>query len=317
MPRPMPVSNRLAERDRLNVDMHWYWFQTLTMRSMFASGDFTWNPESRPSQDFRSDRSRLAEFSHECRAKRLVHDAGRGEFFCPRLVHISEDERERLLRARSQIEIDLVGADRIPAVRDAVRAGPGENGHRVVEPVVHADIRVARSVEPIGQPRAAEARVMVAPLAEFGLVKNERSLDFDLADRIRPLVVRHVVQRLEQAELDEGKQLHAFLGGRLVADRGLPDFGGFTRRDEEQDLDLDTVLFRGDPRVVETVAAFVFVERNPARLPHRVPNRLPVANVKVTSATVCNQGLSGSAKYIQQGVDAFAFRMNATNSGIS
>ena len=32
----MPLSKNDAERDMLNVTMHWYWFQMLTMRSSFA-----------------------------------------------------------------------------------------------------------------------------------------------------------------------------------------------------------------------------------------------------------------------------------------
>jgi hypothetical protein len=42
MPRPMPVSYMLAERERLKVAMHWYWFQVLAMRSTCGSGHWTW-----------------------------------------------------------------------------------------------------------------------------------------------------------------------------------------------------------------------------------------------------------------------------------
>ena len=37
IPRPIPVSKYDAERDMLNVTMHWYWFQMLTIRSSFSS----------------------------------------------------------------------------------------------------------------------------------------------------------------------------------------------------------------------------------------------------------------------------------------
>ena len=46
MPRPMPVSKYEAERDMLNVTMHWYGFQMLTMRSSRSSPDFTVYVES-------------------------------------------------------------------------------------------------------------------------------------------------------------------------------------------------------------------------------------------------------------------------------
>ena len=41
MPRPIPVSKYEAERDMLNVTMHWYGFQMLTMRSSRGSPELT------------------------------------------------------------------------------------------------------------------------------------------------------------------------------------------------------------------------------------------------------------------------------------
>ena len=38
IPRPIPVSNRLAERDRLKVAMHWYWFQVFSIRRRAGRG---------------------------------------------------------------------------------------------------------------------------------------------------------------------------------------------------------------------------------------------------------------------------------------
>ena len=54
IPRPIPVSKNDAERDMLNVTMHWYWFQMLTIRSSFSSSDFTEYVDSRPVQCARS-----------------------------------------------------------------------------------------------------------------------------------------------------------------------------------------------------------------------------------------------------------------------
>ena len=50
IPRPIPVSKYDAERDRLNVTMHWYWFQMLTIRSSFSSVLDTWYVDSRSVQ---------------------------------------------------------------------------------------------------------------------------------------------------------------------------------------------------------------------------------------------------------------------------
>ncbi len=50
MPRPIPVSNRLVERDRLNVVMHWYWFHVFSIRVAWGSGHSTWKRVSSSSQ---------------------------------------------------------------------------------------------------------------------------------------------------------------------------------------------------------------------------------------------------------------------------
>ena len=46
MPRPIPDSNSEAERDRLNVTMHWYAFQMLTIRSRCSLPVSTWSAPS-------------------------------------------------------------------------------------------------------------------------------------------------------------------------------------------------------------------------------------------------------------------------------
>ncbi len=50
MPRPIPLSNRLAERDRLKVAMHWYWFHVSSIRVACGSGHSTWKRASSSSQ---------------------------------------------------------------------------------------------------------------------------------------------------------------------------------------------------------------------------------------------------------------------------
>ena len=55
MPRPMPDSKYDADRERLNVTMHWYAFHVFTMRSTCSFGVDTCNPSS--SSDHRERRS--------------------------------------------------------------------------------------------------------------------------------------------------------------------------------------------------------------------------------------------------------------------
>src|SRR5581483_6050369 len=71
------------------------------------------------------------------------------------ILEIREDEREPLLGAGLEPQPQLVRADWVPAVGDAAGGGAGEGDGRLVQPVVHADERVAGGVEAVDLPRAA------------------------------------------------------------------------------------------------------------------------------------------------------------------
>ena len=178
-------------------------------------------------------------FREDLPAFRLVHHERRVEFREVALLDVGEHEREGLLLPGLSVEVDLVRADRVPAVGVAVRALAGEDRLGIVQPVVDAHEGVPRGVVPVDRARAAEERVVVPALAVLGLVVDRRALDLDLADRVGALVVRHVVQRLEEAELDEGEEGEPLGGLRRVADGDLPDLQVLVGRDEDQLLDLD------------------------------------------------------------------------------
>ena len=261
MPRPMPVSNRLADRDRLNVAMHWYWFHVLSIRSACGSGHSTWNRESRSSQSAprRENASSTAPGSRVPRQQSrpvLVHDAGRSNFG-------RRPGRRRRGRTRRSPRRPARGAGRSGARRSGssrarrcrVRAS-GERHRRLVQAVVDADERVARRVE-AGRSRAC-SRTPCSGRGARGTRSCGRSraaLDLDLADRVRALEVRHVVQRLVEAELDVREERSAsFALGAGVADRRLPDLRVLAGRDEEAELDLDAVLRADDARVARARA---------------------------------------------------------------
>ncbi len=85
----------------------------------------------------------------------------------------------------------------------------------LVEAVAVAEEGVAVRVEARDGRVDAVDRVVVAPLAVFGLVVDRAVLDLDLADREVALVVRLVVLGVPQAELDEAEQRER-LGARLT-----------------------------------------------------------------------------------------------------
>ena len=151
---------------------------------------------------------------------------------------------------------------------------------------MHADEGVARRVEARDLPGAGEERVVVAALAKLGRVVDGGPLDLHLADRVRALEVRHVVERLVEAELDEREQRQVLRPPAAIAHGRAPHLDVLARGHEEEELDLDPVLGADDLRVTEPMTALVAVEWGLGRLPARVPDRLAVADVEVAAAEV-------------------------------
>ena len=203
----------------------------------------------------------------------------------PALVDVGEEKRERLRLAGPELQLELVGADRVPAVRDAPGRSPGARNRRLVQSVVDTDERVARGVEACDVARAAEERHVRAPGAVLRRVEDRRAaaLDLYLADRVGALEVRHVVERLVEAELDVGEEAKLLCRRAGVADGRPPDLDVGPGRDEEAELDLDAALRAQDARVAQPVPALVAVERRLRRLPTRIPDRVAVADVEVAA----------------------------------
>jgi hypothetical protein len=186
----MPVSNSDADRDRLNVAMHWYWFQVFAIRPRCSSGQLTWKPPSsrchdEPSASKASSTAPGAD--HRSRISRPlagVHLAGGGELGVA-VLDEGEDEGELGHLARRQVEGHLVGADGVPAVGDRSRGGTGEGDARLVQPLVDAHEGVTRGVEAGDRHGAGEHRRVVAALAQLGHVVDGAALHHHLADRER------------------------------------------------------------------------------------------------------------------------------------
>ena len=313
MPRPIPDSYRLAERARRERRRALHLAPAVRpTAARCGSGHSTRRRESRPSQCARNrsnaavDRRRLGE---------ARDDVGRALA----AVEVREQERERLALAGLEQQVDLVRADRVPAVGDAAGRAAGERHARLVQALVDADERVARGVEAVDGPRAGEQRPVVAPLARTGRVQDPRAvrLDLDLADRVRPLEVRRVGERVVEAELDVREQAQLLRRVRQVADGRPPHLDVLAGRDEEEQLDLDAVARADDPRVAGAVAALVAVERRLRRLPARVPDRAAVVDVQVAAdgverrVVVAVAGQPPVARVAPEGVAAAGVRAEA------
>ena len=171
-------------------------------------------------------------------------------------------------------------------MRDAPPRGARERDARLVQAVVGPDEGVAGGVEAVRLTGAREQRVVAASLPVLGRVVDRRALDLDLADRVRALEIRHVVEGLVEAELDVGVELQLLRQRAGVANGRLPELGRLAGGHEEEELHLDAVARAEEPRVAETVAALVAVERGLRGLPTGVPHRAAVVDVEVAAAEV-------------------------------
>ena len=131
MPRPIPVSNDEADRDRLNVAMHWYGFQTFTIRSTCSLASDPHDVEelgpsvAQPLERARRSRHRAGSArSPGGRAAVEPRRSRRGELRIRRVLPVAEQEDDLAGLVRRQLELHLVRGDRRPAVGDRVPRPP-------------------------------------------------------------------------------------------------------------------------------------------------------------------------------------------------
>ncbi len=209
----MPDSNNDAERDMLNVAMHWYAFQMFTMRLVWTSGVFTWKMPRSRSQCARR-RSNAASASLALRyfamtgltsSLLMVCEPGGSNFRSVGILLVAEDEDDLPRFSGGQIELDLMRADGRPAMSDGVGQLPGGNGSGLVPAAVGAKKRIACRVETGSWLRAGKEGEVIAALAVLGLVIDDAVDHFHFADIEVALEVCGVVLGVPQAEFDAGE----------------------------------------------------------------------------------------------------------------
>ena len=224
----------------LNVTMHWYAFQTLTMRSACSLGVSTCSAPSSPAQCSRR-RSNDASTSRRLRSitgrtSALFTTARRLELRVARVLEVAEREDDLARLARRQVELHVVRAARRPPVGDGVLRAPALDHDRRVPPATRPEEDVTLGVEPRERLRAGEVREVVAALAVLGLVVDDAAVDLDLADREVALEVRGVVERVPEAELDRAEQRQPCALLARVRHPRAPDLDRLAQRHEEQRL---------------------------------------------------------------------------------
>ena len=111
----------------------------------------------------------------------LVDNAGRGPLFLLWVLDIAQQENQAAALAGGQRDVNLVHADRRPAVRHRVGAGTLLDSLGVGVAAPAAQKGVAARVKAVHRGVDREHGVVVAALAVLGLVVDGAALDLDLA----------------------------------------------------------------------------------------------------------------------------------------
>ena len=168
----------------------------------------------------------------------------------------------------------------------AVARTASDDGIRIGKLIIEADERLTVGVKALDRNIHAVEGVVIAALAVFGLVVDDRVLDFDLTGREVALEVLHVGRCIPQAPLGKGEQLEAFHLIAVVGERELLHLGPGVQGHKEQHRCLDTVLAARDAGVVHAMTALIAVERRLAGLPSRIPHGAAIVDVEVATAVV-------------------------------
>ena len=221
----------------------------------------------------------------------IVCEPGGSNFCVRRVFVIAQQEDDLPGLAGLEGQLDVVRADRRPAVRDrSWTTRRARHGRGLVPAAVRPQERVALRVEAGQLLRAGEVGEVIAPLAVLGLVIDHPVLDLDLAGAEVALEVGGVVLRVPQAELDAAKRPRARpASSRWLVSGELPDLQVLAQRHEIAGLGLDAAVGRADDRVAQAVAAVVVVQLacgSAARTATRTRRVCVVAQVDVAPAAV-------------------------------
>ena len=211
-----------AERLMLNVTMHWYWFQMLTIRSSFSSPESSCQPESRSVPIIGQHPAGLIHLGiggvagHHGPGAGLVEDAGSDKFFLLRVFDVAQAKDDALSFTGSQGDVEMVGTHRGPAVGHAVGAMPGQHGLRGGGAAVDTAERVPAGVKAGDGGVGPEHGIVVAALPVLGLMINGAALYLYFTGGEIALEVGAVVHGIPQTKLYIAEHIQRAGGGRLI-----------------------------------------------------------------------------------------------------
>jgi hypothetical protein len=202
--------------------------------------------------------------------------AGRIELGVGRVLPVPENEDDLTRLARTQLELDVMRADRGPSVRDRVSRPTPFDDLRPIPSSRGAEEGLSLRIEAGELLRAREVREMVPPLPVLGDVVDHASHHFDLAGREVALEVRLVIQCVPEAELDRAEQGERGFRPATIRDPCPPDLERLAEGHEGEGLGVDPTAPGADDRVPHPVTASVVLEIRS----HGLPRRRPVLAVR-------------------------------------
>ena len=173
------------------------------------------------------------EACHHSLSLRLVDDLRSDEFLLLLVLDIAQQEDIVTAFIGLQFHLDVVRSDGAPTVGMAVARTAFDDGIRIGKLIIEADERLTVGVKALDRNVHTVECVVIAALAVFGLVVDNRALDFDLTGREVALEVLHVGRCIPQAPLGKGEQLEALHLIAVVGEREFLHLGACVQGHKE------------------------------------------------------------------------------------
>ena len=202
----------------------------------------------------------------------LVDDAGAFPFFFLRILDIAEHQDDALRLPGLKLHGELHGADRRPAVGNAVGAAVTENRLRLCRAAVYTDKGVPRGIERIRGAVRPQEGVVIAAFAVFRFMIDRVSGDFHFSRRIIPLEVGGVVHRIPEAEFGVGENINLLFFFPYIGNRYPAEQAGVAPRHQHLLRSQNAVFFALKNCIAQPVAADVGIQLRLDRLPGNIPD---------------------------------------------
>ena len=127
---------------------------------------------------------------------------------------------------------------------------------------------------------------MVAPLPVLGLVVDGIRLDLHLAGGEIALEIFHIGRCVPETPFQEAVKLEGLTSAGGIGQANPVNLAAMADRHEKEHLCTKAILLACQAGIAHPVPALVEVERRLAGLPTRIPDRIAVLDIEITSAGI-------------------------------